>query len=106
MWECEWQVLKKTGPVIIQFLDQSARTQLSYTKYPRPSEEQIFASIKDGICFGLVECDITGPDHLKEKFSEMTPIFKNVEVVREDIGDYLKAYAVKNKLLKSPVGPW
>ncbi|KAG2770629.1 hypothetical protein PC129_g23544 [Phytophthora cactorum] len=28
--------------------------------------------------FGFLECDIRTPDHLKQYFSEMTPIFKNV----------------------------
>ncbi|KAG6590821.1 uncharacterized protein IUM83_19083 [Phytophthora cinnamomi] len=27
--------------------------------------------------FGFLECDIRSPDHLKDYFSEMTPIFKN-----------------------------
>lgn len=31
----------------------------------------------------------------------MTPIFKNINVIREDIGKLMKEYAVKHKLLRS-----
>ena len=34
------------------------------------------------ISFGFVECDIEVPDHLKDYFSEMTPIFKNVDFLK------------------------
>jgi hypothetical protein len=39
---------------------------------------------------------------LKEHFSEMTPIFKNVEVSWEDIGDLMREHAIKNKILTAP----
>ncbi|GMF55092.1 unnamed protein product [Phytophthora fragariaefolia] len=34
--------------------------------------------------FGFLECDIRTPDHLKGYFSEMTPIFKIIEIVCTD----------------------
>jgi G:T-mismatch repair DNA endonuclease (very short patch repair protein) len=103
MWECQWRGLKKTDPEINIFLAQAlARAQPSYEKYPRPSEQQILDSIKDETLFGLVECDISVPERLKEKFSEMTPIFKNIEVGREDISPLMREYADKNKLLTTP----
>jgi hypothetical protein len=30
--------------------------------------------------FGYVECDIRVPEHLYEHFSEMCPIFKNIDI--------------------------
>ncbi|KAG3161597.1 hypothetical protein PC128_g20755 [Phytophthora cactorum] len=43
---------------------------------------EAYGGIIDGIktdkVFGFLECDIRTPDHLKDYFSEMTPIFKNV----------------------------
>ncbi|KAE9282348.1 hypothetical protein PR003_g27433, partial [Phytophthora rubi] len=38
----------------------------------------IIDDIKADKIFGFLECDIRTPDHLKDYFSEMTPIFKNV----------------------------
>ena len=43
--------------------------------------------------FGFVECDIEVPDHLKDYFSEMAPIFKNTEVSLKDIGKFMQEYA-------------
>ncbi|GMF37847.1 unnamed protein product [Phytophthora lilii] len=53
--------------------------------YPKRNETKIrgaYEGIIDDInadkIFGFLECDIRTPDHLKDYFSEMTPIFKNV----------------------------
>ena len=35
----------------------------------------------------------------EEKFSEMCPIFKNTEISRDDIGDFIKAYAEEHKIM-------
>ena len=42
------------------------------------------------------------PDELKSKFSSFPPIFKNTEVGRNDVGDYMKKYAIENEMLKHP----
>ena len=44
--------------------------------------------------FGYVQCDLVVPD--------FPPIFKNNEVGRDDIGDYMKNYAIENEMLKQP----
>ena len=40
--------------------------------------------------FGLIECDIETPEHLKSYFAEMPPIFKNVEVTYNDLSEETK----------------
>lgn len=56
--------------------------------------------VDDKTLFGQVECDIHDvPDDKKKHFEEMIPNSKNTEVSRDDIGDYMKEYAEKNKLL-------
>ena len=52
--------------------------------------------------FGLIECDIHVPNRLKDHFSELQPIFKNVSVVRQHVGPFMCEYAEKNKLLTQP----
>ena len=42
--------------------------------------------------FGFLKVDIETPEHLKEHFSEMTPIFKNTTVNFEDMGEYMQEY--------------
>ena len=48
--------------------------------------------------FGFVQVDIETPENLKEKFSEMTPIFKNAEIKFEDIGEYMQNYHNENNI--------
>ena len=36
--------------------------------------------------FGYVQCDLTVPDELQAKFSKLPPIFKNIDVTRNDFG--------------------
>jgi hypothetical protein len=48
--------------------------------------------------FGFVQVDIETPENLKEKFSEMTPIFKNTEIKFEDIGEYMQNYHTENDI--------
>jgi hypothetical protein len=105
MWECEWATTKQIDPNIKKFLQDSDKPQKTptptYGKSWPLTEKQIIDSVLDDSCFGLVECDITVPDRLREYFSEMTPIFKNTNVTRDDIGPFMRQYAVDNKLLTS-----
>ena len=49
-----------------------------------------------------MEVDIHVPPHLKEKFSEMCPFFKNTNISRENIGEYMQSYAEENKIIAQP----
>lgn len=40
--------------------------------------------------------------HLRKYMEEMTPIFKNVEVSRDDIGETMRQFALKNDLMPQP----
>ncbi len=48
--------------------------------------------------FGFVQVDIETPEDLKEKFSEMTPIFKNADIKFDDIGEYMQNYHTENNI--------
>ena len=52
--------------------------------------------------FGFVECDIEVPDHLKEYFSEMTTVFKNVDVCLGDVGKFMQEYAKQHNIKDVP----
>ena len=54
--------------------------------------QQILEFIQEGTLFGLTECDIKVPEHWKDYFSKMTPIFKNIDVSVEDIGEAMKKH--------------
>ena len=96
MWECDWWESFKTDEKI----KNHVRTPFPYK---RPlSTYSLLAKIKDGSLFGYVQCDLVVPDELKSKFANFPPIFKNTEVGRNDIGDYMKNYAIENEMLKHP----
>jgi hypothetical protein len=58
--------------------------------------------------FGILECDIAVPWHLKEHFAEMPPIFKNAEIKYKDLSADTKAQVKSNyksrKLIGSMLG--
>ena len=81
--ECQWQ-----GP------DRKITTL--------KNQDAIISGVKDGTLFGFVECDIHVPDEHKPRFAEMPPIFKNTNIKRENIGDFMKAYAEENDIMSQP----
>ena len=95
IWERDWQALLTQRPDIKSFLSQH-RTHAHFKKYL--TQDQIIQHIQDGHLFGFVECDIEVPGHLKEYFSEMTPIFKNVDVCLDDIGEFMQNYAKEHNI--------
>lgn len=78
---------------------EQSRRHLFHSKI---STNDICKLVQTEHIFGLIQCDINVPEHLREYFAEMPPIFKNIEVGREDIGDFMKSYAIENNLLSQP----
>ena len=73
IWESNWNTFVESRPEIKTYISQlHTLTHFKNTL----TQDQIIEYIKDGHLFGFVECDIHTPEHLKEYFSEMTPIFK------------------------------
>jgi len=100
MRECDWKKMKRTNPLLRNFLD---------SEFSRPldrcwtlTQEEILQAVMNNTIFGVVECDIRVPEALKEKFSEMCPIFKNTEISRDDIGEYMREFAEKHKIMPRP----
>ena len=100
MWECTWRQMKKTNPLVRRFVK---------TEFERPldskwimTQDQIIQAVNDETLFGVVECDICVPNHLKDKFQEMCPIFKNIEISRDDIGPFMKEYAEEHDIMSQP----
>lgn len=85
MWECEWRTFSQ-GLVITNPYEYP--TEHLY----RMSQNDIIRYILTDQMFCVIECDIHVPDQLKDKFSEMPPIFKNITVNFEDVGGYMQNY--------------
>ena len=69
MKECEFRVLQQ---------------------FPVLSSEQLLKEICNGNYFGAAVCDVNVPENLKPYFAEMPPVFKNVKVTIDDVGEYMK----------------
>lgn len=78
------------------------------------SEEQILEAVVDGTLFGMVEVDISIPDHWPEGndyiskpheyFQEMVPIFCTTYIPFSAVGDHMQDYVRRNGLSENPVG--
>ena len=85
MWECEWREYKKQHHTI-------------HNKYVYPTEhiyrmsqQEVLGYIENGDLFGVIEVDLHVPEHLKDYFQEMPPVFKNINITEADIGDYWRS---------------
>ena len=52
--------------------------------------------------FGLVQCDIHVPEHMKSYFAQFPPVFKNVDVSLDDVGPHMKRICERYGYLKKP----
>ena len=96
MRECEWldQVQMSS------FLKNHVRKNFPY-KLPL-SMETLPRRIDEDKLFSYVQCDLKVKEELYERFANFPPIFKNSNVGREDIGDFMRECAEKNNLLMKP----
>ena len=100
MRECEWERTVDSNLEIKAFLHIFFKNM-----YP-PTESMdlavIVRRIQSGEFFGFVECDISVPENLRDKFSEMSPVFKNVQVSRKELSPHMLRFAEKSGYLKAP----
>ena len=95
MWECErWRLYKTTNTV-----KQHIREHFPYRR--SLAGEQPLEEIKKGKLFGYVQCDIEVPENLRSKLNNFPPIFKNTLGSKSDIGDLMKNYDEKKKIIVS-----
>ena len=52
--------------------------------------------------YGFLKCDVKVPEHLKQRFSQFPPIFKNIEISISDVGPYMKQLCEKTGCLQHP----
>ena len=101
MFECQWQKHKIENDDISSFIRKSFPQ--THHRFTQPINDQsILQAVKDNSLFGLVECDIQVPLHLRDHFSELQPIFKNVDITRDDIGPHMRDYAQSHQILNQP----
>jgi hypothetical protein len=100
VWECDWRAEVQSDPEKLRFLSILFRSL--YPRQEPASFERYVQQIEDGSFFGMVECDIVVPQELQSKFSEMAPIFKNVEVGSDQLGEGMIEAAKQSGYLRRP----
>ena len=92
--------MKKTNKDLQRFIATRLRRPLDKVK--TMTLQTILDAVRNGKLFGCRECDIDVPEHLREPFSEMCPIFKSTDISRDDIGEFMKTYAEENDIMSRP----
>ena len=100
IYECQWRRIKKTNSQVQQFLNSKFNRPLDHHK--TLTQDQILSAIRSESLFRVFECDDRVPDALKPKFAEMCPIFKNIEISREDIGQHMQTFAEEQNIMSQP----
>ena len=100
IYECQWRRIKKTNSQVQQFRNSKFNRPLDHHK--TLTQDQILSAIRNESLFRVVECDVRVPDALKPKFAEMCPIFKNIEISREDISQHMQTFAEEENIMSRP----
>lgn len=66
------------------------------------TQSEIITAFRKQKIFGAVEVDIHVPDHLLDKFQEMSPIFCNANIPFESLGDFSQETVKKLNLSEAP----
>ena len=99
-WGCQWAKEKRDNPEIHRYLNSHFPGRDQQGKLKSPT--QLLEQVRNGEFFGAVEVDLYVPDHLKPKFQEMTPIFKNTNITIDDIGPHMKQFAEEHESMPRP----
>ena len=111
IWECEFEKLKKSEPLIQKIQDKYL--PYFYTKNKRElTENEILNSVLSGELFGMVEVDISPPEKWTgnfksnltptEYFEEFPPIFVTTQIPYEAFGEHMQEHCEKFNLSKDP----
>ena len=99
LWECEWKEMRR-DPIVKRCLD-AAFPRRRHVRWTMTSQ-QILSDVRAGTVFGMIECDIRLPEELREHFAEMQPVFKNIRLMREDLGPFMRRYAESHNIMTTP----
>ncbi|GFN95226.1 hypothetical protein PoB_002173200 [Plakobranchus ocellatus] len=103
MYECEWEEMKEGNDEIVNFIKvHLPQSPSPFSDSSPQTKMSILRDIYDGYLYGLVRCDIKVPESLRSHFSEMPPIFKNIDVSSENIDPFMRDFADEHKLLGRP----
>ena len=95
MWECSWWDQFKNNVDV----KNHVRTHFSFKRLLSANSQ--VQNIRNETKLGYVQCDLSVRDELKSKLSNFPPNFENIDVIRNDIGEYMESYAKKKRFVKT-----
>ena len=82
-------------------VEQSGPYVKNVHPYKYPLLEELLPKIKPKENYRVVDCTLEVPTNSRDNFREFPPIFKNMEIGREDIGPYMKEIAQEDRLFEN-----
>ena len=100
MWECEWKEMRR-NPIVKRCLNAAFPRRRRHVRWTMTTQ-QILSGVRAGTVFGMIECEIRVPEDLREYFAEVQPEFKNIRLMREDLGPIMRRYAETHNIMTTP----
>ena len=66
------------------------------------TSQPILSGVRAGTVFDMIKCEICVPEELREHFAEMQPVFKNIRLIRKDLGPFMRRYADEHNIMTTP----
>ena len=90
-WECEFISTMRNDPSLMSEYRKYKPEFLQ--KYPKQcTEADIIAAIRNDEIFGFVMCSVKTPPQLRDRFRDFPPLFGNVNVEYDIIGQHMQEY--------------
>ena len=108
IWECEWEVLKRSDPCAATVCKgqtgEGPQPPLPGTSLPDPGAdmESILQAIREDGVFGQAQLVINTPEDLKDKVRDLPPIFKSAMLSREDACPHMARFCKTAGLVSRP----
>ena len=99
LWECEWKEMRR-DPTVKKCMDAAFPRRL-HARWKMTSQP-ILSGVRAGTVFGMIECNICVPEELREHYAEMHPMFKNIRLIREDLGPFTRRCADEHNIMTTP----
>ncbi|XP_033729182.1 uncharacterized protein LOC117318295 isoform X1 [Pecten maximus] len=99
IWECEFDKMARINDRLREHCETYKRET---ERLKHMTMDQILDFVRAEKLFGTIEVDLAVPPHMKDIFSEMSPIFANAHVPYECIGEYTQDIGERIGVSKKP----
>ena len=97
-WECCFIEIMRNDPDLMTEYRQY-KPEFLQKKPKECTEDDILTAIRNNEIFGFVMCSVSVPAEIENRFTDFPPLFCNVDVGFEHIGEHMQAYC-KEKNIK------